>query len=89
MAQLNLELPAYFALKFISPVGGKHRVADSNTFQIELAGNCCDIILDAYLASMLPVQSMTCGLVAAIGVLVCWQIGVPDAVGGYSSGEGD
>jgi hypothetical protein len=61
MAQLNLELPADFALKFISPIGGKHRVADSNTFQIELAGNCCDIILNAYLTSMWPVQSMTCG----------------------------
>lgn len=61
MAQLDLELPADFSLKFISPVARKHRVIDSNTFQIALRGKCCDIVFNARLTSMWPIQSMTSG----------------------------
>jgi len=61
MAQLDLELPADFSLKFISPAARKHRLTDPNTFQVNLSGKCCDVVFNADLTSMWPIQSMTSG----------------------------
>ena len=61
MAQLDLELPADFSLEFISPVARKHRLTDPNTFQINLSGKCCNVVFNADLTSMWPIQSMTAG----------------------------